>query len=308
MDLNLVRVFVAIAETRSLTTAAARLYVTQPAVSQALGRLRRELDDPLFRRVGREMVPTPLAVSVYPGFRDALAAVERTLDGVRRFDPADSDRLFRIALSELGEIGWLPAIVATVRRRAPRMRIEVVPIEVEALPDWLGRGTVDLAITPAAVPGPFERVPLKTQGYGVVLSSAHPLARGELDLAAYAGAAHAVVSGDSGAPAVDAALARVGVRIEPRIALTQFAALPTLLASGRDLIATAPTRSRRAGRGSGPSSCAPCRSRCPPCACTSTAARRRSTPPRSTGSTTRSRMPCAAPRDASTSSTAMPTR
>ncbi len=240
VDLNLIRVFVAVTETRSLTAAAARLYVTQPAVSQALGRLRRELDDPLFTRTGRLMVPTPLAESVYPGFREALSAVDRTLDGVHRFDPADSVRLFRIALSELGEIGWLPAIVAAIRRHAPRMRVEVVTMDVAALPEWLGRGVVDLAVTPSAVPGGFERVLLKTQAYGLVMAARHPLADVGFDLDDYAAAAHAVVAGDSGGPALDMTLRRLGVEIEPRIALRQFASLPPLLAGDRELVATMP--------------------------------------------------------------------
>jgi DNA-binding transcriptional LysR family regulator len=240
MDLNLIRVFVAIAETRSLTAAAARLFVTQPAVSQALARLRRDLDDPLFTRVGRTMAPTPLATSVYPGFREAVAAVDRTLDAVHRFDPAGSDRLFRIAMSELGEIGWLPAVVGAVRAQAPGMRIEVVPMDVAALPEWLGRGTVDLAITPSQVPGRFEQVLLKSQAYGVVLSTRHPLAGTGMSLAEYAAAAHVVVTGDSGTPAVTEALRAQGVELEARVALNQFASLPALLTSGHDLVATMP--------------------------------------------------------------------
>ncbi|MFG6403029.1 LysR family transcriptional regulator [Microbacterium sp. P04] len=240
MDLNLVRVFLAIAETRSLTAAAARLYVTQPAVSQSLARLRRELDDPLFHRVGRAMVPTPLAESVTPGFRDAIAAIDRTLDSVHGFEPAASDRTFRIALSELGEIGWLPAIVRTVRSKAPGMRIEVVPMNARALPEWLARGTVDLAVTPSSVPGSFEKVVLKSQGYGVVMSSQHPLASGVLDLDAYAAANHVVVASDSGAPAVDLALRRAGIAIEPRVASNHLAALPPLIAASSDLVATMP--------------------------------------------------------------------
>jgi DNA-binding transcriptional LysR family regulator len=240
MDLNLVRVFVAVAETRSLTAAAARLYVTQPAVSQALARLRRELDDPLFHRQGRVMVPTPLAESVFPGFREAVAAIDRTLDGVHRFDPAGSERTFRIAMSELGEIGWLPAIARAVHAQAPSMRVEVVPMDVRELGDWLGRGTVDLAVTPSPVPGRFEKVVLKTQRYGAVMSAQHPLAAAPLDLDAYANAAHVVVASDSGAHAVDAALRRAGVAIEPRVASNHFAALPPLLTASRELIATMP--------------------------------------------------------------------
>lgn len=240
VDLNLLRVFVAIDETRSLTAAAARLFVTQPAVSQALGRLRRDLDDPLFVRVGRAMQPTPLAVSIAPGFREAVTAVDRTLDSVHGFDPAASDRVFRIALSELGEIGWLPAIVRAVRRHAPAMRIEAVAMDVAALPDWLGRGTVDLAVTPAPVPGGFGRVVLKSQRYGVVMGAPHPLAEGELTLEAYARAGHVVVASDSGASVLAQAQRRAGLAIEPRVAANHVAALPPLLAGSRDLVATMP--------------------------------------------------------------------
>ena len=240
MDLNLLRVFLAIAETRSLTAAAARLYVTQPAVSQALARLRRDLDDPLFHREGRIMVATPLAESITPGFREAVAAVDRTLDSVHRFDPAASDRTFRIALSELGEIGWLPAIVRAVRAKAPSMRIDVVPMSVRELPEWLARGSVDLAVTPSPVPGPFERVVLKTQGYGLVMSTKHPLATGTIDLDAYARANHVVVASDSGGSAVDQAHRRAGIWIEPRVASNHIAALPPLIAASDDLVATMP--------------------------------------------------------------------
>lgn len=240
MDLNLVRVFVAVFETRSLTTAAARLFVTQPAVSQALGRLRAELDDPLFERAGREMVPTPLAESVYPGFRDGLESVERTLDGVHGFDPANTDRLFRIALSELGEIGWMPAILAAIRTHAPRMRIEAVPMDVRALPEWLSRGTVDLAVTPSAVPGAFAQTVIKSQGYGVAMARTHPLAVDALTLERYLAADHVVVASDSGAENVESALRRHGAQVVPAVAINHFAALPPILAGRRRLIATVP--------------------------------------------------------------------
>ncbi|MBU4466344.1 MAG: LysR family transcriptional regulator [Actinobacteria bacterium] len=240
VDLNLVRVFVAIYETRSLTTTAARLYVTQPAVSQALGRLRRELDDPLFERAGRQMQPTPLAESVFPGFRESITRIDRTLDAVRGFDPSDSHKLFRLALSELGEIGWLPAILRAVRRRAPHLRIEVVPLDIAQLSEWLARGVVDLAITPAGLPGAFDHVPLKSQAYGAAMSAQHPLAVGDLDLDAYLAAAHVSVASDSGAAMLESAQRRAGAIVSPQVAVRHFATLPPLLAASRELIATVP--------------------------------------------------------------------
>lgn len=240
MDLNLVRVFVAVYESRSLTTAARRLYVTQPAVSQALGRLRRELDDALFRRTGRAMEPTPFADAVYPGFREAIAGIDRTLDSVHRFDPADSRRLFRIALSELGEIGWFPSILTAVRSEAPDVRLEVVTPDPASLPDWLARGTVDLAITTATMPAAFDRVLVKSQPYAAVMSTSNPLAGGALDLDTYAQATHVTVASDSGRPMLEAAQRRAGVVIQPQVAVSHFATLPPVLAADPGLVATLP--------------------------------------------------------------------
>lgn len=120
------------------------------------------------------------------------------------------------------------------------MRIDVVPMDVAALPDWLGRGVVDLAVTPSHVPGPFGRTVLKSQGYGVAMSAAHPLADEPPTLDAYAAASHVVVASDSGAPALAEARRAHGIEIDARIAVNHLASLPPLLARDRDLIATLP--------------------------------------------------------------------
>lgn len=240
MDLNLVRVFVAIFEARGITAAAERLFVTPPAVSQALVKLRQQLDDPLFERIGRRMEPTHAAEALYPDLRNALLSIDRAVDGLHGFDPAASERHLRIALSELGEIGWLPTILRTVRARAPRMRIEVVPADPERLPEQLSRGSIDLAITPALLPAAFESTVIKRQSYGVAVSSDNPLAHGTLTLRRYAGAAHLRVAGDSGIGLLDAALARAGVALTPRVVVGRVAALPVALAGDTELVATVP--------------------------------------------------------------------
>ena len=240
VDLNLIRSFVAIYETRSLTAAAARLYVTQPAVSQALGRLRRDLNDPLFRRVGRAMEPTPLAVSLFPGFREGLAGIDRTIDGAVGFDPSASTRRSRIALSELGEIGYFPAIHRAVRAAAPHSRLEAVPLDVQQLPDWLSQGSIDLAVTSSPVAGGFAHVVLKSQSYGVLMSRDHPLAAGALTTEDYVAADQVVVAGDSGLPRLESALRRTGAMLRSDVVLNHFASLPALLTASPDLIATVP--------------------------------------------------------------------
>lgn len=240
VDLNLLRSFVAVYETRSLTAAATRLYVTQPAVSQALARLRRDLDDPLFRRVGRVMEPSPLADALYPDFRDALVRIDRTLDAVHGFDPRSSDRRFRVAMSELGEIGYFPAIFHAVRAGAPGVEIEVVPLSVELLPEWLSKGVVDLAVTSSPVEGVFEHVVLKSQRYATLMSERHPLAITGVSLDAYLRADHVVVAGDSGRPNLQVALSRLGATVRTPASVNHFASLPPLLSARSDLIATVP--------------------------------------------------------------------
>ena len=239
MDLNLIRTFVAIYELGSLTAAAERLFVSQSAVSQSLAKLRLSVADPLFHRDGRKMIPTRLAETLYPEFRGALARIDRALDDARDFDASSSDRRFRIALSELGEIGYLAAILTAVAAVAPGVRIEVVPLDIVALPDWLSKGRVDLAITSSPIVGEFLQTTVKSESYVALMSSRHPLAGRDLTLKNYASAEHVVVSGDSGRPNVTAALERAGATITPRLIVNHYSALPGLLMSG-DYLATAP--------------------------------------------------------------------
>ncbi|WP_313816213.1 LysR family transcriptional regulator [Citricoccus sp.] len=240
MDLNLLRTFVAVYETRSLTSAAARLFVTQPAVSQALTRMRRQWDDPLFHRVGRAMEPTAAAQSIYPLFRDALMTIDRALDTIHSFDPATSDRRFTVAMSELGEIGYFPALFAAVRSAAPGTGVDVISLDLDLVPDWLTRGTVDLAVTSLPISGAFDHQVLKSERYAVLMGEDHPLAAPPLTLEAYLKADHAVVAGDSGRPALDAALRRFGAPIHPAVSVRHFASLPSLLSAPNHLLATVP--------------------------------------------------------------------
>ncbi|WP_345752072.1 LysR family transcriptional regulator [Microbacterium rhizophilus] len=239
MDLNLLRTFVALYETRSLTVAARRLFVSQPAASQALAKLRTALDDPLFERIGRTMVPTRLADSLYPEFRAALVRIDDSVSDARAFDAAGTRRRFRIALSELGELAFLRPILQAVRSHAPRAGLDVVPLDIRALPGWLAQGTVDLAVTSSPVAGDFEAATVKPETYVVLMPAAHPLADRALSLAEYAAAGHIVVVSDSGMPRITDALARAGVDITPVARVNHYSALASVLLAG-DFVATAP--------------------------------------------------------------------
>lgn len=233
MDLNLLRVFVAVYETGTATAAAQRLFVTQSAVSQSLARMRRELGDPLFRREGRVLRATPAAQSLYPELHAALARIETAIAGVTEFDPGTSTHRFRLALSELGEVGFLPAILDALARTGPGITLEVVPLDVRALPEWLSRGKVDLAIASTPPPGEFVGELLKSERYVLLMSDSHPLARHtRVPRAAFLNAQHLATSGDSAAPGISTALDRVGLRYSPSLVVGHFSTIPGLLHIG----------------------------------------------------------------------------
>jgi len=239
LDLNLLRTFVAIYESRSLTGAAQCLFVTQPAVSQSLARLRREVADELFYRCGREMVPTPYATEFYPTVRDSLARIDGAVDAVRGFEPGHSTHRFRMALSELGEMRYLPLIVAAVRAEAPSVAVDVTPLDNDLLLEQLTKGLVDLGITSTALIGDFEPVTLKLEPYMLLVARGHPLVGAEVDLPTYLAASHVMVAGDSGRPNIAMAFDRIGGGPRPRVTVNHFSALPPILVAS-DLVATVP--------------------------------------------------------------------
>ncbi|MFV0373945.1 LysR family transcriptional regulator [Microbacterium sp.] len=240
MDMNLTRVFVAIYEARSLTVAAARLHVSQSAVSQALGRLRTGLDDALFVRAGKTMVPTPLSEAVYPDFRSVVATIDRTLDAVREFDPATTTTTFRIALSELGEIGWLPVIAAMLRTLAPAAHLDVVALRSATLVDDLTRGSIDAAVTSAQLGHELPFRVVKHEGYTLAMSPRHRFAGGSIDQAAYCRARRVRVASDSSVDLLDAAHQRVEGMVAPTLSVQHFASVPSLLTADDDLVAVLP--------------------------------------------------------------------
>src|SRR3954465_4141046 len=146
LDLNLLRVFDAVLRERSVTTASRRLALTQPAVSNALARLRTLFDDPLFVRTPAGMEPTPFARGVAEPVRQALALLESALSHGPGFDPASSTRAFRFYMSDLGQVEFLPPLVERVQREAPGVRLEAAALDVEDIADALGTGALDLAI------------------------------------------------------------------------------------------------------------------------------------------------------------------
>jgi DNA-binding transcriptional LysR family regulator len=145
-DLNFLYVLHALGEERSVSRAAERLGLTQPAVSHALGKLRTLFQDDLFVRAGSVMAPTPVGEQLIAGAENALALVQREIWSARLFDAATTTRTFSVCLSDMGVIVLLPRLLAALRERAPLATLRPIQVPSPELATALQDGAVDLAI------------------------------------------------------------------------------------------------------------------------------------------------------------------
>lgn len=244
-DLNLVRTFVLLYETRSVTAAADLLGVTQPTVSYGLGKLRRRLGDELFVRGPGGLVPTSEAERLYPPLRGALAEVTETLGSTTEFDPERPTR-FTLGLSDLGEVTVLPLVLAELAARAPQAHLRVQAFHLDTAADQLARGELDAVVASPVLNSPrLCRTALFTEGYAGMVAADHPRLRGpaatqeELEQER-----HVVVDGATGHTGPRRALAEN--RIEERITVrvTRFATLPYVV-QDTELVAIVPERVAR---------------------------------------------------------------
>ena len=146
LDLNLMRVLTVLYRTRSVTLASRELALSQPATSHALARLRSVLQDDLFVRTPGGLVPTRLCDRIAPAVQRHLAALEQVLQDQAAFDPARQAVDWRISLSDLGEMMFLPRLVARLRERAPLSTITNVAVTADGVPGALESRAIDLAI------------------------------------------------------------------------------------------------------------------------------------------------------------------
>jgi len=192
-DLNLLRVFDMLVELRSVTRAAERLGLTQSAVSHALTRLRRELDDPLFLRSANGLQPTARAEEIAPGIREGLRQLRGALASPL-FAPPHAARRFTIAAGAYFCTLLVPALVERMRREAPGVTLHIVPI-AETLVSSLDRGTIDLALTGyVSLPPRFVEETLYVEEMVWVAAADHPLASGPFDPAGIAQAPRVMLS------------------------------------------------------------------------------------------------------------------
>ena len=230
-DLNLLRVFDQVMSERNLTRAARNLAMSQPAVSNALTRLREAVGDKLVVRSGYGVEPTAKALTLWPAIADALRQIESSLSP-GHFVPAEATSTFVLAMADATGAELMPGLVEITERDAPGVTVRVLPLTTRDPRRLLDEGQVDLAVgffpavladlTAQAQAGgiaPFDHERLFEGEYVCVMRKTNPLARGPLTLKRYCDAHHLLVS-FSGRPFgfVDEALAALGK--ERRIVLT----------------------------------------------------------------------------------------
>ncbi len=246
VDLNLFVVFRAVYRTGSVTLAGEQLHMTQSTVSNALKRLRDSFDDPLFVRTHTGMTPTPLAIQLIEHVEGGLTSFDHAIDQARTFAPAESDRLFRIAINDVGQLVLIPTLIAEVRQIAPNVRLETVDASSGlAAKQLLLEGAIDLAIGSWVQMGNgFYQQKLFDETYVAVLARGHELKDEELTLAQYLAAEH-VAYRPSGASddALQTKLGEHGVLGQRKVILTvaHSLGLSAIVAASR-LLSTVPAR------------------------------------------------------------------
>ena len=235
LDLNLLRVFDEVMAERSLTRAAQQLSLTQPAVSNALRRLREALGDELVRRHGHGIEPTPRALALWPQVREALQQLQAAV-APSHFEPARADNTFVLAMADATAAELMGGLAERLQSQAPGVSVRVVPLTTRDPRQLLQDGQADIALgyLPAAladltaqaqagaVPN-FHHQRLYTGEYVCVMRLGHPLGQDTLDLDRYCAARHMLVS-FSGRPYgfVDEALASIGRQRRIVLTVNQF--------------------------------------------------------------------------------------
>lgn len=196
LDLNLLRVFDAMLAQGSVSGAAQRLGLTQPGMSIALRRLRHHFGDDLFVRQGGRMVPTALAERLREPITRTIATIQSEIVPVGCFEPSTSKRCFAISLSDLGDLVFLPDLVALLRRKAPGVSVRSIAAEPDDMLRGLADGTIDLAIghlTKIDTMNCFEQT-LFEQPFVCLVRAGHPQITSSLSLPQFLEAEHIVVT------------------------------------------------------------------------------------------------------------------
>jgi len=245
LDLNLLVAFDALMTERHVSRAADRVALSQPAMSNALSRLRSMLDDPLLVRTSRGMEPTARALELHGPIRTALAEIQRTLSTPTRFEPAKAQHHFVIGASDYMEFLVVPRLVKALQQQAPGVDLSVRSLQLSPPEGPLDRGEMDLAF------GYFPNLPkrlrqahLFTEHLECAVRKDHPTVKSRLTLEQYLRLPHLFVSTRQRSGVVDEALARMGRSRRISVSVPHFLVAPYIIVES-DVIMTVNSRIAR---------------------------------------------------------------
>jgi DNA-binding transcriptional LysR family regulator len=243
VDLNLLVVFNQLLIERRVSKVAERLGLSQPAVSNALARLRKLTGDALFLRTTRGMEPTPFAQALAEPVAYALGLIHSAINQRTSFDPMTAQRSFTLGMTDIGEIYFLPALMDELATAAPGVTMSTVRNTAVNLRDEMEAGHIDLAIglLPQLKAGFFQRR-LFRQRYVCMFRTGHALDKRKVSLAEFSAARHVVVvSEGTGHGKVDELMERSGVARRVLLTVPHFVAVGHILQHS-DMVATVPER------------------------------------------------------------------
>lgn len=242
LDLNLLPIIVAMMEQGSVSGAARQLGMSQPAVSSALARLRAVFADPLFVRTSRGMEPTPRTLALLAPTRVALGVVANEILQNMGFDPASSEKTFTLALTDIGEMVFLPKILECLRTEAPKTTLRSVTLPVSQIERGLELGEIDLAVGyfPDLKGNSFFQQRLFSHSFVCLLRATHPIKANKLTPKQFMELEHAVVNAEGRSQEVfERYLQKQGIRRKVVLTTPHFMSLPAII-SKSDLVATVP--------------------------------------------------------------------
>lgn len=241
-DLNLLPVLVAIHEQGSVTAAAQQLGMSQPAVSTALSKLRQKYSDPLFHRAGHGMKATPRMRALIQPLREALRQVDDTFSTESTFRPESTQRTFTFAMSDLGEMVFMPKILKRLRELAPRASVRSVAASAAQIGRGLETGEIDVAVGyfPDLREKSFLEKHLFYHYFVCLLRANHPVSASTLSMAQFLELEHAVVYGAGRTNEIFERYLRAK-KIHRRVVLEtpHFLSIPSII-SRSDLVVTVP--------------------------------------------------------------------
>jgi DNA-binding transcriptional LysR family regulator len=242
IDLQSLRLLCAIMETRSVSRAAGALGISQPAASYLLGRCRAQIGDPLFLKSSKGMTPTPKTLSLYQELRRGIDLLDSALRPAG-FDPKTSDRVFRLAMSDIGEMVFLPPILRRLESAAPAATIEIVQIPLAQLPRALDFGDIDFAVgNLPEICGETSYETAFNEHYVCLFRKQHRNVKQTMSRSAFERSDHIIVASPfTGHYSVERSLLERNLRRRPKLKIANYTSVPNVVAK-TDLMVVIPSR------------------------------------------------------------------